>query len=296
VTAEPHDASLGTALETARRALGEVSDTPGLDAETLLAHVLGAPRSFLRAWPERRLAPRDAARFEALWRRRRRGHPVAHLTGHRGFWTLELSVTPDTLVPRPETECLVESALAALPARARVLDLGTGTGAIALAIASDRPDVHVDAVEFSRPAFEVAAVNRRLAGTNNVRLLEGSWYGPVDGERYDLIVSNPPYIAAREPELARGDVRHETRCALVAGGGGLEAVEIIVAGAAAHLHPGGGLMIEHGWRQGERARRLLDAHGFTGVETRHDLAGHERVTLGYLQDWTRTSGATGGSV
>lgn len=258
------------------------SDSPGLDAEVLLAHLLGAPRSYLRAWPERELADSTLTRFRALVAERAAGRPIAHLVGRREFWSLPLRVTADTLIPRPETEHLVEAALDCLKGRSTptVLDLGTGSGAIALAIATERPDARIAAVERSARALAVAQGNARALDIDNVRFLLGEWYAPVQAERFDMIVSNPPYIAETEPELRQGDARFDPGEALLADADGLADIGHIVAGAEAHLCADGWLAVEHGYRQGAAVRSLLHSQGFASIDTQRDLQGHERITLG----------------
>jgi release factor glutamine methyltransferase len=267
-------------LAALRGRLGAASPTPALDAEVLVAHVLGASRSAIAAEPERPLAPEEMLALEALVRRRLEGEPVAYLMGRREFWSLELEVTPDVLVPRPETELVVERALAAIASRERpsVLDLGTGSGAIASAIARERPDADVTATDVSAAALAVAARNAARLALPNLRLLEGSWFGPVSDSSFDLIASNPPYVAAGDPALAA--LAHEPAGALVGGAEGLDALSAIAAAAREHLEPGGTLVLEHGAAQGPAVRALLESAGLVGVGTRRDLAGHERVTEG----------------
>ena len=267
-------------LGALRDRLGGASATPALDAEILVAHVLGTGRAALAADPARLLAPEETLALESLARRRLAGEPVAYLTGRREFWSLELEVTRDVLVPRPETELVVERALAAIAGRERpaVLDLGTGSGAIALAIARERPDARVTATDASAAALAVAARNAARLGDPALQLLEGSWFDPVTGSRFDVVASNPPYVAAGDPALAA--LGHEPPGALAAGPDGLDALAAIAAGAPAHLTPGGTLVLEHGAQQGAAVRALLAAAGLDGVETRRDLAGLERVTEG----------------
>jgi release factor glutamine methyltransferase len=268
------------ALTAARRRLTG-SDSAALDAELLLAEVLGLQRARLLTEDRRALRTDETARFEALVARRAAGEPVAYLIGRRGFWTLEVEVTPDVLVPRPETELLVELALLRLPAGpCRVLDLGTGSGALALALATERPDAAVDAVDESPAAAAVACGNAALAGLGNVRVEVGHWFAPVAGRYYDVIVANPPYLAADDPHLPA--LAYEPREALVAGPTGLEAIAEIVAAAPAHLVPDGSLLVEHGATQGEAVRGLMAQAGLAGVATFRDLAGLERATLGRL--------------
>ena len=253
-----------------------------VDAEWLLAHAVAKPRSWLFAHASDTVPAEVALRFEALQERRRAGGPVAYLTGTQGFWTLELEVSPATLIPRPETELLVELALARIrvDAGARVADLGTGSGAIALAIAKERPRAAVVATDASSAALEVA---RRNAARNRIATVEfrdGDWLAPLAGEAFDLIASNPPYIAEGDPHLGEGDLRFEPPTALSSGTDGLDAIRRIVGDAPAHLAVGGWLLLEHGWNQGEAVRALLQAAGFIDVETARDLEGRDRASLG----------------
>ena len=252
------------------------------DAECLLAHALGRPRTWLYAHGDARAEPALRQRFDALVARRAAGEPVAYLTGRRGFWNLELQVTPDTLIPRPETELLVELALARLP-RDRavdVADLGTGSGAIALAIARERPRARVVATDASPAALAVAQGNAQGLAIGNVECRLGDWLAPLAGDRFDLIASNPPYIAAGDPHLEAGDLRFEPPAALASGADGLDAIRRSVAAAPAHLHPGGWLLLEHGWDQGPAVRGLLQVGGFVEVATHPDLEGRDRTSLG----------------
>ncbi|MDH0189586.1 peptide chain release factor N(5)-glutamine methyltransferase [Stenotrophomonas sp. GD03993] len=254
------------------------------EAELLLLHVLERPRSWLFAHATDPLPSTDQATFEALLARRVAGEPVAYLTGRRGFWTLDLEVDPATLIPRPETELLVELALERLPANRdlQVADLGTGSGAIALALASERPQAQVLATDASPGALAVAKRNAARHELRNVRFAEGGhdWYAPLQGARFDLIASNPPYIASDDPHLEQGDLRFEPATALASGPDGLDDIRRIVDGGQAHLLPDGWLLIEHGWDQGEAIRALFDAAGFVEVQTVQDLEQRDRITLG----------------
>lgn len=253
-----------------------------VDAEFLLVHALDKPRSWLFAHRDD-LAPVEvAAAFEALVQRRAAGEPVAYLTGQRGFWRFDLAVTPATLIPRPETELLVELALARLPAdrSSRAADLGTGSGAIALAVAYERPRTRVIATDASAPALAIARANAQALRLANIDFREGDWFAPLAGERFDLIASNPPYIALGDPHLDEGDLRFEPASALSSGADGLDAIRTIVAGAPSHLEPGGWLLLEHGWDQGAAVRALLAAAGFGEVATAQDLEERDRVSLG----------------
>ncbi len=252
------------------------------DAELLLAHAVGRDRAWLFAHATDEMSADQALHFAKLLERRAAGEPVAYLTGSRAFWTLQLEVGPDTLIPRPETEHLVELALERLAADApvRVADLGTGGGAIALAIASERPLAAVVATDFSKAALAVAVRNAERNEIDNVWFRRGDWCDALGGERFDLIASNPPYIADGDPHLGEGDLRFEPASALSSGADGLDAIRSIVGNAPAHLAPGGWLLLEHGWGQGEAIRALLQAAGFVEVATERDLEGRDRVTLG----------------
>ncbi|MGD8741901.1 MAG: peptide chain release factor N(5)-glutamine methyltransferase [Granulosicoccaceae bacterium] len=279
------DTRIRALLNAASTELDAVSDSPRLDAECLLAHALGKPRSYLMTWPENQPDKQALQTFNALLARRLAGEPVAHLTGQREFWSLDLQISADTLIPRPDTETLVEAALAIIPAGAtwRIADLGTGSGAIALAIASERPRCEVTACDLSVAALEIATANRDRLGLHNVTLLHSRWYSAfTDNDRFELIVSNPPYIAENDPHLARGDVRFEPGLALVSGPDGLDAIRSIISGAPRHLQAGGRLMLEHGLEQGNAVRELMQQAGFTQVTTLTDLEGRERVTWGQL--------------
>lgn len=254
---------------------------PAGEAELLLGHVLGRPAAWLFAFGDVVIVAPVADDFARLVDRRVAGEPVAYLTGRRGFWTLDLEVGPATLIPRPETERLVELALDRVrPGPCAVADLGTGSGAIALAIASERPQARVVATDASPAALAIARRNAATHGLSRVEFREGDWLAPLAGERFDLIASNPPYIATDDPHLVEGDLPHEPMSALASGADGLDAIRRIVADAPAHLMPGGWLLLEHGWTQGAAVRALLDAGGFAGVETLQDLEGRDRVSLG----------------
>lgn len=260
-----------------------LADQPAgrLEAEILLCEALQVGRAWLYANPEQELQAGQAARFLELAGRRRDGEPVAYLTGRREFWSLPFKVTPDVLIPRPETELLVETALAFVPPDVswRVADLGTGSGAIALAIASERPLCEVHATDISLAALGVARENGEAIAPGRVIFHHGSWLEPLTG-RFHVIVSNPPYVAAGDPHLAQGDCRFEPPSALCGGLDGMEAIRHIASHAAGYLEPGGLLAFEHGFDQGDEARKLLETLGYAGVATQRDLAGQERVTSG----------------
>jgi len=253
------------------------------DAEILLAWAWGRTRSQLLVSMEETVPAEVAARFADVCRQRADGVPVAYLLGHREFWSLEFAVSPAVLVPRPETELLVQRVLERVPAaEANVADLGTGSGALAIALAHERPRWRVVGTDRSAEALAVARGNgARLAG-DRVEWLQGDWYAALDGRRFDAIASNPPYIAADDPALEGDGLRREPRCALTPGGDGFGALLTLINGAPRHLHSGGWLLLEHGNTQGEAARSLLVARGFTHVTSHRDLVGHERVTEGNL--------------
>lgn len=273
-------ASVAATLRDAAARLGEEGRA---EAELLLAEVLGVGRSWLFAHPEVVLSPSAAAAFAALVAARQGGQPVAYLTGRRGFWAFDLAVDRHTLIPRPETERLVALALERLPdgPPLNLLDLGTGSGAIALALAHERPGARVVAVERSAGAAAVARRNAEALGlAARVEVREGDWFLPVAGERFDLIASNPPYIEHDDPHLDQGDLRFEPRTALASGADGLDDLRVIASAAPRHLRPGGWLLLEHGWRQGDAVRTLLAAAGLLDVQTAVDWEYRERVTLG----------------
>lgn len=259
------------------------SPTARLDVELLLAAAIGKSRSYLHTWPERIVSSEAALTFAQYLQRRRSGEPVAYILGQQGFWNLDLEVAPHTLIPRPDTELLVETALELLPREpVQVLDLGTGTGAIALALASERPQWQVMAVDRVLEAVALAERNRQRLQLDNVQVRSSHWFDSVEGERFDLIVSNPPYIAALDPHLQSGDVRFEPSSALVAGADGLDDLRTIISQAPAHLKPGAWLLLEHGFDQAALVRELLALHDFEQIESRIDLGGHERISLGRL--------------
>ncbi|USD38261.1 peptide chain release factor N(5)-glutamine methyltransferase [Ferrimonas sp. SCSIO 43195] len=270
------DAGLAAAYDR----LEGVSDTPQLDAQLLLCHLLQKPRSFLYTWPDKTLTDAQWRQFEALLQRRSTGEPVAHLIGVREFWSLPLAVNPSTLIPRPDTESLVEYVLSLpLADEAKVVDLGTGTGAIALALASERPKWQLHAVDRMADAVALARHNRDALGLT-VEIAQSNWYDALQGQQFDVIVSNPPYIEPDDPHLSQGDVRFEPLSALVAAEDGLADIIHIVENGRLFLNDGGTVILEHGYRQGQAVREIFTRFGYQEVGTGQDLAGRDRYSFG----------------
>ncbi len=280
------DAFLRETARALQDALGLAFGAAHLEARILAGYALSRSAAQLIAASDAALSEADEARIRALVERRRRGEPVAYITGRQEFYGLQFKVTPAVLIPRPETELLVEQALARIPPgeAVGVLDLGTGSGAVAIAIARERPQAQVVATELGMAALAVARENAARLGAANVRFVHGDWYEGVEGERFELIVSNPPYLAAGDPHLREGDLRFEPPEALVGGTDGLDGIRRLVAGCRDHLLPGGWLLLEHGFDQGAACRRLFRQAGLTGIFTVRDLAGLERVSGGRLED------------
>jgi release factor glutamine methyltransferase len=269
------DEVLGDATERLR----DISETPRLDAELLLMRSIDVARSYLFAHPDDTLDAAAANRFRQLVEKRAAGMPLAYITGEKEFWSMQLIVSPDTLIPRPDTEILVEQALVHIPRNTeyRVLDLGTGSGAIALAIARERPLCNVVATDTSAAALRIAAENANQLGVPNVEFFQGDWFAPLAPDTFDLIVSNPPYIEANDRHL--DDLRFEPARALIAGADGLDAIRTIAMDAGNHLRSGGTLLLEHGDTQAEHVAALLRAAGWGDVRVIRDLAGLPRVSI-----------------
>jgi release factor glutamine methyltransferase len=265
------------ALQAAVQRLGD-----RVDAEVLLAYALSKSRSWLIAHADDALSAEHASAYTVLVEQREAGEPIAYITGRRGFWSLDLEVTPATLIPRPETELLVEQALERLPVDkdVRIVDLGTGTGAIALAIARERPRARVVATDASAQALAVAQRNAERHGIKNVSFAHGDWFAPLGDQRFDVIVSNPPYIESHDPHLNQGDLRFEPISALASGEDGLHDIRRIIHDAGHYLLPEGWLLFEHGWNQGEAVRMLLCGASFAKVSTMRDLEDRDRVSMG----------------
>ena len=266
-------------LKLGRETLAPVSPTPALDSELLLAEVLRQSRSHLHAWPERPVPSPQHRRFRRLLQRRRQGEPVAYLLGRREFWSRPFQVGPGVLIPRPETELLVELALQRIPKREqwRVADLGTGCGAIAVTLGLERPAARVIATDIDPDALAIARANARRLGAHNVNLVRSDWAGALPRTHFDLMVSNPPYIAMDDPCL-QGEIRFEPPTALVAGEDGLDAYRQLIPQVHACLKAKGWLLLEHGHEQAEAVAQLLETAGFTRICCHRDLQGHPRVT------------------
>ncbi len=258
------------------------TDEATIEAQLLLQHVLNVNRAWIIAHQNDALEANIHAAFEALLKRRLNGEPIAYILGYREFYGLKLKVTPDTLIPRPDTEALVEAALAKIPQNqsCKILDLGTGTGAIALAIAHNRPQVFVTATDASENALKIAQENAQNLKITNIEFVQSDWFGALQNQSFDVIVSNPPYIEQNDVHLTQGDLRYEPITALVSGQDGLDDIHHIIANAPQHLNPRGYLLLEHGYNQAKSVAVLLKNAGFSEIETIKDLGSNERVTLG----------------
>lgn len=265
--------------------LERISDSARLDIEIILCHILQKNRTWLFTWPDKILTPDQQQMFAEFFQRRKSGEPIAHIVGEREFWSLPLAVNNSTLIPRPDTELLVETTLELFAQdksdQARnCLDLGTGTGAIVLALASEKPHWQLLGVDKSADAVALAEQNRKQLNFNHVKVQQSDWFTQIEANKFDVIVSNPPYIDPQDPHLDQGDVRFEPRSALIAENHGLADIELIIRESWNYLRSDGWLLLEHGYDQGDAVRELLRAHGFVAVETRRDLGNNERVSLG----------------
>lgn len=275
-SAELTDSSTGVSA-------ADVTDSPLLDTELLLCHALDVNRTYLKTWPDREPTPEQVHHFSALFQRRLSGEPIAYILGYQGFWSLDLKVSEHTLIPRPETELLVEAALdLQLPKQSSVLDLGTGTGAIALALARERSDWKITALDFQPQAVALAEENRVAHKLDNVQILQGNWFADLPADKFDLIVSNPPYIESNDPHLSQGDVRFEPSSALVSGVKGFDDLIVVIGESVGFLKSNGWLIVEHGHDQGYGVRQLFTEAGFADIETRPDYNQTDRITLGRL--------------
>ena len=274
--------TVGELLEQAQQRLQSLSNSPRLDSELLLARVLQQSRTWLHTWPDKPLDDDMQQTFEQLLQRRLRGEPIAHILGEQAFWSLSLQVSAATLIPRPDTERLVELALERIPTETDwfIADLGTGSGAIALALASERPKCHLLASDRSADTLGVAQHNAERLGLTNITFVQADWLKDIPRDnRFDMIVSNPPYICEADPHLDQGDVRFEPREALTAGADGLNAIRTIITQAQQYLKPGGWLLLEHGYDQGDAVQKLLNLAGYTEVADFIDYGGNPRVAV-----------------
>ncbi len=272
--------TIGQYLGDAAAILAHISESPRLDAEVLMGLVLKKPRSYLHAWPEKQLDAQECANFEALIRRRYSGEPIAYIRGVREFWSIPLRVSPQVLIPRPETELLVEKALARIPDEdeIQVLDLGTGSGAVALAIARERPKAFVTGVDNSPDALRIARLNRKVLNAQNTEFLESNWFDAVRGRKFHVVVSNPPYVINRDEFLMMGELRFEPPEALAGGDEGLDCIEEIIERAHNYIVRQGWMLLEHGEAQQKAVQRLLEAQRYFDIHCFQDDAGHDRVT------------------
>lgn len=281
--------TIADALKMAESKISADSDTPKLDAEILLCHVLKCNKTYLFTWSDKTINEADKQQFISLVESRIEGHPIAHLIGQREFWTLTLNVNPSTLIPRPDTETLVETVLekatqlSAFP-QLKGLDLGTGTGAIALALASELKHSDWLGLDFSEDAVALANSNLQLNNVTNCQFAQSDWYefAKKQNRRFDVIVSNPPYIDPSDPHLREGDVRFEPLSALIADNHGLADIEHIISCAGQYLHQGGLLALEHGHDQGQAVQAIFSQYNFINVETLKDLGQNDRITIGYF--------------
>ncbi|MGO3422903.1 MAG: peptide chain release factor N(5)-glutamine methyltransferase [Pseudoalteromonas distincta] len=272
--------TLEQAIAAGANLLAPSSESAKLDAQVLLLHILQKPQSYLFTWPEHELNAEQQQQFDNFCQRRLNGEPVAHITGQREFWSLSLEVNATTLIPRPDTETLVEQALeVALPATAKVLDLGTGTGAIALALGSEMPNWQITAVDRVSDAVALATRNQQRLAINNVHVKQSNWFSELHGEKFNLIVTNPPYIESSDIHLNQGDVRFEPLSALVADDCGMSDIKQIITQSRDYLSSNGYLLIEHGFEQGEAVRHFFEKMAFVNIKTVKDLGNNDRVTL-----------------
>ena len=259
-----------------------LSESASLDTEVLLCFVLNCDRSKLYSHPEEELTDSELNSFNEIISLRATGHPVAHLTRSKEFWSLKLFVTPDTLIPRPETELLVEAALNLIPEDKHysILDLGTGSGAISIAIATERPLITITATDINEDTLNIAKKNAESYNIKSISFKKGAWFDIENISTYDLIVSNPPYVSINDPHLTQGDVRFESKTALVSGDSGLDDLQSITSNASSYLKPNGWILLEHGYQQGKAVRKMLGAQGFTAISTINDYSNQERVSIG----------------
>ena len=271
-----------TTLSTATELLANSSDSVLLDAEVLLCHVLDKPRSHLRAWPEKELKTQEYKLYFQLLKQRQQGLPIAYITGKKEFWSRDFKVSPDVLIPRPDTELLIELSLKKISdkPKARLIDLGTGSGAIAITLAAERPDTTVIATDLSNKALNIAKENASAHQIKNIQFIQSNWFDEIAQSKFDLVISNPPYIAYKDPHLSQGDVRFEPDSALIAKDQGLEDIKSISHIAHNYLKPGGTLLVEHGYNQQIAVQAIFNSFAYTNIMTHTDLSGNSRVTTG----------------
>lgn len=272
-------------LRDAADALAPVSDSALLDAEVLLCLALSKPRSHLRAWPDKPLQPEHLSAFRALLEQRQKGVPIAYITGNREFWSRDFLVTPEVLIPRPDTELLIELSLNLIPTNEpfKIIDLGTGSGIIAITLAAELPHAQLSATDFSPAALRIAQLNAEKHHIDNIKFYQSDWFANLPPTKFNLIISNPPYIAEDDRHLQQGDVRFEPRTALSAAEQGLSDIKIIADTARSYLEPGGHLLIEHGYDQQQQVQALFKNLHYDKVQTYTDLSGQPRVTYGQLR-------------
>jgi len=272
-------------LTSSVQAIAELSDSAQLDCELLLCFVLQKNRTHLHSWPDKELSKDNLIQFTTLLQRRIKGEPIAHILGERGFWSLNLDVTPDTLIPRPDTERLVELANDIIPDNAqwKILDLGTGTGAIALSLAKENPNCFITATDQSTAALNIAKQNAEKNQISNIEFIHSDWFSEIENKNFDIIVSNPPYIKDNDPHLKQGDVRFEPLSALTSGADGLNDIRIIIKDSLKHLTKNGVILIEHGYEQADDVCDLLSSSNFTNVSDFKDDNNNPRVAIGYVQ-------------
>jgi release factor glutamine methyltransferase len=274
--------TIKTLLANATNTLTSHSDSPSLDAEVLLGFVLGKPRTYLRAWCDNTLADQQIAAFNALIQQREQGIPIAYLTGTREFWSRDFTITSDVLIPRPDTELLIELSLELIPKNqtVKLIDLGTGSGIIAVTLAAERPNAQVIAVDASKAALKVSKHNAQQHQLTNIEFYQSDWFTNVPDGQFDVVISNPPYIDSDDEHLQQGDVRFEPQSALIADNQGLSDIEIIADKARRYLKPAGHLLIEHGYNQAPQVQAIFNALAYDKVQSYRDLSGQPRVTYG----------------
>jgi len=277
--------SISQLIHNSTKQLEAVSESAHLDTELLLCFILKKDRSFLRAWPEHRLDQQQVNLFQQLCEQRLKGQPIAHILGERGFWSLNLKVTTDTLIPRPDTERLVELALERIPENSqwKILDLGTGTGAIALSLAKERPHTFVTATDQSITALNIAKENAEKNTISNIEFIQSNWFEKLAQQQFNIIVSNPPYIKKNDPHLTQGDVRFEPLSALTSGEDGLHDIRLIIKNSPSHLCEKGILLLEHGYDQADAVCALLTDANFTQVRNYKDYNDNQRVSVGHIK-------------